>query len=39
MTITYLDIRTDVQVTCHVLAMEKVADQHILRKCSQCNTF
>ena len=27
------------QVTHHVVAMEKVTEQHILTKCSKCNTF
>ena len=30
---------TDSQVTHHVVAIEKVAEQHILTKCSKCNTF
>ena len=29
----------DAQVTHHVIAMKKVAQQHILAKCSKCNTF
>ena len=29
----------DTQVTHHVVAMEKVAEQHILTKCSKSNTF
>ena len=29
----------DAQVTHHVVAMEKVAEKHILIKCSKCNTF
>ena len=37
--ITQLAIETDTQVTHHVVAMEKVAEQHIFRKCSKCNTF
>ena len=27
------------KVTHHVVAMEKVGEQHILTKCSKCNTF
>ena len=38
-TITHLAIEIDTQVTHHVVAMEKVAKQHILTKCSKCNTF
>ena len=26
-------------VTHHIVAMEKVAEKHILTKCSKCNTF
>ena len=37
--ITQLAIEIDTQVTHHVVAMEKVAEQHILTKCSKCNTF
>ena len=37
--ITHLPIEIDTQVTPHVVAMEKVAEQHILTKCSKCNTF
>ena len=37
--ITHLDIWTDSQVTHHVVATEKVAELHILTKCSKCNTF
>ena len=37
--ITRLAIEIDTQVTHHVVAMEKVAEQHILTKCSKCNTF
>ena len=37
--ITHLAIGVDSQVTHHVVAMEKAAEQHILTKCSQCNTF
>ena len=37
--ITHLAIEMDTQVTHHVVAMEKVAEQHILTKCSKCNTF
>ena len=29
----------DAQVTDHVIVMKKVADEHILAKCSKCNTF
>ena len=38
-TMTYLAIGIDSQVTHHVVAMEKVAEYHILPKCSKCNTF
>ena len=37
--ITHLAIEIDTQVTHHVVAMEKVAELHILTKCSKCNTF
>ena len=37
--ITHLAIKIDTQVTHHVVAMEKVAEQHILTKCSKCNSF
>ena len=37
--ITHLAIEIDTQVTHHVVAMEKVAESHILTKCSKCNTF
>ena len=37
--ITHLAIRIDSQVTHHVVAMEEVAQKHILTKCSKCNTF
>ena len=37
--ITHLAIEIDTQVTHHVVAMEKVAEYHILTKCSKCNTF
>ena len=37
--ITHLPIGIDSQVTHHVVAMEKVAEQHILTKCSKCNPF
>ena len=37
--ITHLAIEIDSHVTHHVVAMEKVAEQHTLRKCSKCNTF
>ena len=36
---SHLAIGIDSQVTHHVEAMEEVADQHILIKCSNCNTF
>ena len=36
---THLAIGIDSQVTHYVVAMEKVADQHVLTKCSKCNTF
>ena len=29
----------DTQVTHNVVAMEKVAEYHVLTKCSKCNTF
>ena len=29
----------DIQVTHHVVAMEKEDESHILTKCSKCNTF
>ena len=37
--ITHLAIGIDSRVTHHVVAMEKVAEQYTLRKCSKCNTF
>ena len=37
--ITHLAIGIGSQVTHHVVAMEKVAEQHILTKGSKCNTF
>ena len=37
--ITRLAIEIDTYVTHHVVAIEKVAEQHILTKCSKCNTF
>ena len=37
--ITHLAIEIDTQLTHHVVAMEKVAESHILTKCSKCNTF
>ena len=37
--ITYLAIRIGSQVTHHIAAMVKVAEQHILTKCSKCNIF
>ena len=37
--ITHLAIGIGSQVTNHVVAMEKVAEQYILRKCSKCNTL
>ena len=35
----YLAIGIDSQVTHHDVAVKKVAEQHILTKCSKCNTF
>ena len=37
--ITHLAIAIDTQVTDHVVAMKKIAEYHILTKCSKCNTF
>ena len=37
--ITHLAIRIDTQFMHHIVAMKKVAEQHILTKCSRCNTF
>ena len=37
--ITHLAMGIDSQVTHHVVAIEKVAEKHILTKCSKCNTF
>ena len=37
--ITQLATGIDTKVTHHVVAMEKVAQLHILTKCSKCNTF
>ena len=37
--ITHLAIGIDYQVTHHVVAMEKVAETHILTKWSKYNTF
>ena len=37
--ITHFAIGIGSKVTHHVVAMEKVAEQHILPKCSKCNTF
>ena len=37
--ITHLATGIDTQVTHHVVVMDKVAGQHILTKCSECNTF
>ena len=37
--ITHLAIVIDTEVTHHVVAMEKVAEKHILTRCSKCNTF
>ena len=37
--ITHLAIEIDTQVTDHVVAMKKIAEYHILTKCSKCNTF
>ena len=39
MAITHLAIGIDTQVTRHVVVMKKVAEYHILTKCSKCNTF
>ena len=35
----YLGTGIDSKVTHHIMAMEKVAAQNILTKCSTCNTF
>ena len=35
----YSAIEIDTQVTHHVVAMEKVAEQHILTKCSKSENF
>ena len=32
-------MRIDAQVTHHIIAMKKVAEQHNLAKCSKCNNF
>ena len=37
--ITHLAIAIGSQVPHHVAAIEKQAEQDILRKCSKCNTF
>ena len=37
--ITHLAIGIDSQFTHHVVAMKKVAEKHILTKCSKCDTF
>ena len=37
--ITHLVIEIDTQVTDHVVAMKKIAEYHILTKCSKRNTF
>ena len=37
--ITHLAIGIVTQVTHHFVAIEKVAEYHILTKCSKCNTF
>ena len=37
--ITHLAIKTDSQLTHHIVAMKKVAEQHIFTKCCKCNTF
>ena len=37
--ITHLAIGMNTQITHHVVAMKKVAEKHILTKCSKCNTF
>ena len=37
--IIHLAIGTGSQLTHYVVAMEKVAEKHILTKCSKCNTF
>ena len=37
--ITHLAIEIDTQVTDHVVAMKKIAEYHILTKCSKCNIF
>ena len=36
---THLGIGIDFEVIHHVVAMGKVAEIHVLRKCSKCNTF
>ena len=36
---THLAIGLDCQATHHVVTMVKVIEQHILTKCSKCNTF
>ena len=37
--ITHLASGIQTQVTHHVIATEKVVEQHILTKCSKCNIF
>ena len=37
--LTHLAIGIDTQFTRHVLAVEKVVKQHLLRKCFTCNAF
>ena len=37
--ITHLAIEADTQLTHHIVAMKKVAEQHIFTKCCKCNTF
>ena len=37
--ITHLAIETGTQLTHHIVALKKVAEQHILTKCSRCNSF
>ena len=37
--ITHLAIGINSKLNHNILAMEKVAEQHILTRCSKCNTF
>ena len=34
-----MNTETDTQLTHHIVAMKKVAEQHIFTKCCKCNTF